>query len=264
MRSFVASDACRLAYRVDGDTAASPLLLSNSLGSDMRLWDGQVAAFAERHFVVRYDARGHGVSDAPAGPYALKRLALDALELLDALGIARAAVCGVSLGGMVAMWLGAHAAGRVKALVLANTSAHLGPRDAWDARIAAIEAGGVEAIADAVLARWFTPAFAAAHPDTVAGSRAMLIATPSAGYAAACGAIRDMDVRPDLGAIRAPTMVIAGAEDPATPPAHAAGIAEGIAGSRFVTLPSAHLANLACAPAFNAAVLRFLHETLAG
>lgn len=262
MRSIVVSDGCRLAYRIDGDAAAPPLLASNSLGSDLRLWEGQVAAFAARHRVIRYDARGHGLSDSPAGPYTMERLALDALELLDALGIARAAVCGVSLGGMVAMRLGAHSAERVCALVLANTSAHLGPREAWDARIAAVEAGGVEAIADAVLARWFTPEFADAHAKIVADSRAMLIATPSVGYTAACAAIRDMDIRPVLCAVRVPTLVIAGDHDPATPPAHAQEIAQEISGARLVTFPCAHLANVECAPAFNATVLAFLEKTL--
>src|SRR4051812_5088004 len=232
-------------HRVDGPPDAPALLLINSLGADLSMWEPQLPALGARFRVIRYDARGHGRSPVPPGRYALDDLGRDALDLLDRLGVARAHVCGLSLGGMTAMWLATHAPGRVDRLVLCCTSAQLGPPAAWAGRAATVRAGGTAAVAGAVVARWVTPGFAAAHPEVVRRLRDMVAATPATGYAGACAAIEEMDLRPGLPRISAPTLVLAGAGDPATPPEHGAAIAAAIPGARLQVLaPAAHLATL--------------------
>lgn len=232
-------------YTVDGPADAPVLLLGNSLGTTLRMWDPQVARLATQFRVVRFDTRGHGSSPVPAGPYSIVDLAADALALLDKLGVARAHVCGLSLGGMVGMWLAAHAPDRVDRLVLCCTSARLGPAQAWAQRAATVRAYGTAAVADLTVGRWFTPAYPAQHPDRVAALRAMVAATPAEGYASCCAAIERMDLTGDLSSIRAATLVIAGGDDPATPPAHGAAIAAAIPGARMVLVPNAaHLANV--------------------
>lgn len=250
----------RIHHRLEGAPGAPVLVLSSSLGTDLGLWDGQVPALASRYRVLRYDMRGHGASQAPPGPYSVAALARDVLGLLDALGVVRALFCGISLGGMVGQWLGMNAPERVAALVLANTSARLGPPEAWDARIAAVRAGGMESVAGAVLARWFTPGFRDRRPDEVDRVRRMLLATPPEGYAAACAAVRDMDHRASVGRIGAPTLVVSGAADPSTPPAEGRFLAERIPGARHVELDAAHLSNVEAPQAFLDAVLPFLEE----
>jgi 3-oxoadipate enol-lactonase len=220
-------------------------VLSNSLGTTLRMWDPQAAALARDARVLRYDMRGHGRSPVPPPPYTLADLGADLLALLDRHGIERASLCGVSLGGMVSMWVAAHAPERVGRLVLCSTSALMPPPEAWAERAALVRRSGTEAVADTVVARWFTPAFAAARPDVVAPIRADLAATPPAGYAACCEVVGAMDLRADLGSIRAATLVIGAADDPSTPPEHARAIAAGIPGARLVVLPQgAHLVNL--------------------
>ncbi|HEY6098624.1 MAG TPA: 3-oxoadipate enol-lactonase, partial [Anaeromyxobacter sp.] len=211
-----------------------------------------------RFRVLRYDPRGHGASSVPARPWDVGALGRDVLGLLDALGIGEASFCGLSLGGMVGMWLGVNAPRRLRRLVLANTAAWLGPPERWDARIATVEAGGMAAVAEGVLSRWFTPAFRAARPDEVERLRGILVATPPRGYAAASAAIRDMDQRSAVAGIRAPTLVVAGASDEATPPADARFLAERIAGARLVELEAAHLSNVEAAAPFTRAVAGFL------
>ncbi len=235
-----------LRHRVDGPADAPALVLSGSLGSTLEMWDPQVAALARVHRVVRYDHPGHGGSALPAAPASIEGLAQPLLALLDELGIEQASICGLSLGGMVAMWLGIHRPERVRRLVLLCTSAHLGPPEGWDERAAAVRgAGSAAPIAAAVLARWLTPAFRAAHPAVAAGLEAMVAGTPAEGYARCCEAVRDWDARNELGRIRAPTLVVAGREDPSTPPAHAQAIAARIRGARVELLsPAAHLANV--------------------
>ncbi|MFS8037819.1 3-oxoadipate enol-lactonase [Xanthobacter sp. AM11] len=251
-------DGCRIAYRFDGPQAAPVLLLSNSLGTRWEMWEPQMAAFTAGFRVLRYDSRGHGRSDAPAGAYGMDRLGRDVIELLDALGLERVHVCGLSKGGMVGQWLGARAPERLGRLVLANTSAFMGPPAGWDARIAAVAAGGMAALVDAVIARWFTPGFVAQAPQAVAPVRDMLLATSPAGYAGCCAAIRDMDLRLTAPLVRAPTLVITGDADPATPPQEGAFIAAAVPGARHATLPAAHLSNVEQAEGFSSAVLGFL------
>jgi 3-oxoadipate enol-lactonase len=214
----------------------------NSLGADLRMWEPQLPALGDRR-VIRYDARGHGRSPVPEGRYALADLGGDALALLDRLGIASADICGLSLGGMTAMWLAAHAPERVGRLVLCCTSALFGPPEMWADRAALVLAEGTGVVAGAGVARWVTPAFMTSQPAATMMLRDMIAATPAVGYAGSCAAIEDMDLRSDLARIDTPTLVIAGADDPATPPAHAEVIAAGIRGARLEVLAgAAHLA----------------------
>ncbi|MFR9780090.1 3-oxoadipate enol-lactonase [Micromonospora sp. MS34] len=233
----------RLHAIVDGPPDAPVLVLGSSLGTTGAMWEPQLAAIAGRFRVIRYDHLGHGRSAVPPGPYTIDLLGREVLALLDDLGVRRVHYAGLSLGGMVGMWLAAHAPERVDRLALLCTSASLGPAQGWRDRAATVRAAGLSAIADAIVARWFTPSFAAARPEVVAAHRAMLTAAPAAGYAACCEAIAGMDIRPDLGRIAAPTLVIAGADDLAIPVEHAEGIAERIAGARLAVVDrAAHLA----------------------
>jgi 3-oxoadipate enol-lactonase len=237
--------ACDVHHVLEGSSSGDIVVLSNSLGAALAMWQPQAEALARSHRVLRYDMRGHGRSPGPSPPYSLADLGADLIALLDRHGIERASLCGVSLGGMVSMWVAAHAPGRVGRLALVSTAAYLGPPDAWVARAAAVRETGMSAVTDTVLARWFTPGFAAAHPEVVDGVRSQLLSTPSEGYAACCGVVGSMDLRADLGAIAAPTLVVSAAEDSSTPPEHGRAIAAGIPGARFVELPEgAHLVNL--------------------
>jgi 3-oxoadipate enol-lactonase len=232
-----------LHHEVEGPYGASVVLLGSSLGTTLSVWDAQVPALAERLRVVRFDHRGHGRSPVPPGPYAIADLGADVLALMERLGVRRAHFCGLSIGAMVGMWLAANAPERIDRLVLMCTSAHM-PASPWAQRAAAVRAAGTcEAVADAVVERWLTPAFAAQHPERRQRLRAMLVATPADGYAACCGAIERMDLRGELPRIAAPTLVISGADDPATPPEHQQLIAGAIAGARLeLVADAAHLA----------------------
>ena len=251
-------DGCRLAWRFDGPVDAPVLLLSNSLGTTMEMWAPQIAVWARRFNVLRYDSRGHGDSDAPAGAYSMDRLARDAVELLDGLGLDRVHFCGLSQGGMVGQWLAVHAPDRLDRLVLANTSAYMGPPSGWQARIDAVRVNGMEPIAEASLGRWFTPRFRMSAPAAVAPIRAMLLACDPVGYAGCCAAIRDMDQRPTVGLNRTPTLVIAGTEDPSTTPADGAFLANSAGQGTLLTIPAAHLSNIERPDIFGNAVTEFL------
>ena len=251
-------DGCRIAWRMDGPADAPVLVLSNSLGTTMAMWEAQLAAFAERFRVLRYDTRGHGGSDVPTGDYGLDRLGRDVVGLLDSLGIARAHFCGLSLGGMTGQWLGVFAPERIDRLVLANTSSYMGPPEGWQQRMDLVRREGMTALTDAILQRWYTPAFVEKGSPAFLDTRRQLLAAEPGGYAGCCAAIRDMDLRPIVQLVSAPSLVIAGSEDPATPPDHAERIAAAIAGARLVSLKAAHLSNVEQADAFNRAVLDFL------
>jgi 3-oxoadipate enol-lactonase len=251
-------DGCRIAWRMDGPANAPVLVLSNSLGTTMGLWDEQVPALSQRFRILRYDTRGHGASSVMPGDYSLDRLGRDVIELLDSLAIAQAHFCGLSLGGMTGQWLGVHAPERIDRLVIANSSSFMGPPESWQQRMTTVREQGMAAIAEAVLDRWFTPAFAASNAPGLARTRAQLLATSADGYAGCCAAIRDMDLRPVVHVINRPTLVIGGSKDPATPPDHAQAIATAIAGSRLLSLDAAHLSNVEQPAAFTAALLDFL------
>ena len=232
-----------LHHRLDGPEDAPVLMLSNSLGTALEMWDEPLPTLAGQFRVLRYDQRGHGRSPAPPGPYTIAELGRDALELLDRIGLERVSFCGTSLGGMTGMWLAAGAPERIDRLALCCTSAHLPPRERWTERAATVRAEGVQAVADAQLERWFTPALAERRPDVVERTRRALLATSPEGYAGCCEAIAAHDLRQELGSIRAPTLVLAAADDPATPPEHGRLIADAVADARLVVLERArHLA----------------------
>ena len=236
-----------VAHELLGPADGPPVILSCSLGTDRSMWDPQTPALAGSHLVVRYDLRGHGQSPAPPGPYAISDLGEDLLALMDRLEIERASLCGVSIGAMTSIWAAANAPERVHRLVLCCTSARFGPEAAevYQARAQTVREHTVDAVADGALERWFTPGFREAQPELMAQIRKGLTDTSSEGYAGCCEALAALDLYPALGSILAPTLVIAGAEDPATPPDHGRAIADGIAGARFELIEgAAHLANI--------------------
>lgn len=248
-----------LHHELAGPPDAPVLVLSNSLGTTLAMWDPQMPALTERFRVLRYDQRGHGRSPVPPGPYSLDDLGRDVLEILDGLGIERFSWCGLSLGGMVGMWVAAHAPDRVDNLVLCCTSAKLGPAGMWRDRAAGVRADGTAAQVAGALARWFTPDFPAREPETAAWAGDMLSGTPDEGYAACCEAIAAMDLTGALPAIRARTLVLAGAEDPATPVEHAERIVSGIPDARLEVVPDAsHLATVERPKETTALILRGL------
>lgn len=251
-------DGCQLHYALTGPADAPALVLSHSLGSDLHMWDAQMNRLSRGYRVLRYDTRGHGGSGAPPGHYTIDRLGRDVLSLMDRTAITRAHVAGVSLGGVTALWLGVNAAGRVNRLVLANTAARIGSEASWAERMRVVESGGLGAIADITMERWFTAAFRAAEPETIARIRATLVRTSAAGYLGCCAALRDADLRADAGRVTARTLVITGAHDPATPPADGAFLAEAIPGAGLREFPTNHLANIECAAAFGDAMVEFL------
>ena len=250
-----------LAHRFDGPEDARVLVLPSSLGTTRELWRPQVETFARGFRVLRYEHRGHGGSPVPPGPYAMEDLARDALALLDELGLERVCWCGLSLGGMVGMWIAAHAPERFDALVLACTSAHVPSPDAYRDRAAAVRARGIDPVADAVVERWFRAETFRLHPDLPARFREILVSTPREGYAGCCEALAGWDFRDGLAEIAVPTLVIAADEDEATPAGDTDLLAEKIAGAQLVTLEgAAHLANLEQPRAFADAVLAHLLE----
>lgn len=253
--------AAELRYEFRGKRGSPAIVFTGSLGTDLTMWQPQADRLKPRFCTLRYDIRGHGASEVPPGPYSMDDLGSDLVALLDRLGIERASLCGLSIGGMISMWVAAHAPERVDRLVLCCTSAKLGPRESWLERAAVVRAEGIGAIADAVVERWFTPGFASAHPEVIERMRAMLVASPPAGYAACCEAIADMDLTPDLPSIVAPTLVLSGEQDPAIPPEHGRRIASLIPGARFeLVSPAAHIATIERPDLTTAMILRFLSD----
>jgi 3-oxoadipate enol-lactonase len=253
-------DGIKFRVLVEGPENAPALMLSNSLSSNLAMWDPQMPELTKRWRVVRYDHRGHGGTDAPPGPYSFARLAQDAVDILDGLGIAKAHWCGLSMGGMTGMRLLTHHADRIDRALLANTAAYMGPPDLWDGRIRTASEQGMAALADATLERWFTAGFRERDPQTVARVRQMILTTPAQGYMGCCGAIRDMDQRETIKAIDKPVLVIIGASDPSTTPEAGAVITSAIKGSQSLTLEAAHLSNLEQPEAFTKAVVDFLEN----
>ncbi len=253
-----------LAASLTGPAGAPVLVLGNSLGTSAVVWERQVGALAASFRLLRYELPGHGGTAAAAGPYTIARLGAGVLALLDDLGIERAGYCGISLGGMVGMWLAAHAPGRIAALGLVCTSAYLPPAEGWHTRAAQVRAGGMAAVSRTVASRWFTPAYAVANPPVIELFLTGLEGTDPAGYARCCEAIAAMDLRADLAAITAPTLVISGAEDPATPPEHGGVIASRIDGARHEVVPdAAHLAAVSAPEVVTGALLAHLSGAVA-
>ena len=255
---LINANGIRQYYKLDGNDNQPVLVLSHSLGCDHSMWDAQVSALSPHFLILSYDIRGHGASDAPSSNYSMEALADDALQLLDGLGIEHFDWCGLSLGGMIGQRVAAKAPERVTKLILANTSPRM-DAGALETRRRTVIEQGTQAIADAVLGRFFKPQTLEANPPAVAAVRRILLATNSNGYAGCCAAIRDMDHGPLLGSIRCPTLIIAGDCDPSTPwSGHGDVLARGITNSQVEHLPTAHLSNVEKPRSFNAALLRFL------
>lgn len=231
---------------VDGAPDAPALILSNSLGTTLEMWDEQVALLGQRLRIVRYDTRGHGASVVSPGPYSVAQLTQDVLQILDALNIERAAFCGISMGGIAGLSLAIAAPQRLTHLVVANSAAKIGDAAMWAQRSAAVRQGGAQALsalADTAPQRWFTAGFAATHPQVVQRAQAWIANTPPEGYASCCEALGTADLRAQLGAIATPTLLIGGEFDPTTTVADAQAMQAGIAGARLCVLPTAHLSN---------------------
>lgn len=256
--NHIESKGLRICYRWDGPKGAPVILLSNSLGVDLHMWDAQVAVLATQFHVLRYDSRGHGLSAAPHRPYTIAQLGQDVLNLLDALELARINFCGLSMGGMVGQWLGIHAPERLERLVLCNTAAIMPPPELWDERIDTVLKEGMGALIPAILQRWFTSTFHDRDPTAVGRIEQSLRNANVEGYAGCCAAVRDMDFRNGLAHISAPTLIIAGDQDPATPMESARFLAEQIPRARLAILSAAHLSNIEAAADFNRTLLEFL------
>jgi 3-oxoadipate enol-lactonase len=259
----VSLQTARGAFRVtvDGDAAAPALILSNSLGTTLEMWDPQVAAFSEHHRVIRYDARGHGGSPVTPGPYSFADLGQDVLAVLDALHVERAAFCGISMGGHTGLWLGVHAGDRFNAIAVCNSAAKIGTPQGWNERAAMVREGGVAAmqtLAESSPGRWFSADFAKAQPATVQRAQAWIAGIAPEGYAACCDALAVSDLRDDLHRITTPTLLLAGSSDPVTTVADAQAMQAGIPGASLAVVPASHLSNLEAPRAFDQAVLHFL------
>jgi 3-oxoadipate enol-lactonase len=248
----------RLHYEVSGPEGAPVLVFSNSLGTNLSMWDGQAPEFAKKYRVVRYDKRGHGQSSAPAGPYTVEQLGRDAIALLDFLKIDRVHFCGLSIGGQTGMWLGVNTPERLNKLALCNTAAKIGTLETWNARIEKAQQGGTKSVADGVLERWFTFEFRASQPAEVTRMREIIERADTGGYVACCAAVRDFDYRDRVNAIRAPTLVISGTHDPAATPQDGRYLSEHIPGSRYVELNASHISNIEAGERFTAELGAFL------
>ncbi len=256
--AFAALKDLRMHYEVAGPVGAPVLVFSNSLGTDLSMWDVQAVEFAKKYRVVRYDKRGHGQSSSPAPPYTIEVLGRDVVGLLDFLEFDRVHFCGLSIGGQTGMWLGVNAARRLNKLVLSNTAAKIGTTDGWNTRIETVKTSGMKSVAATVVERWFTVGFRAEEPAEVSRIQRVLENANVQGYAGCCAAVRDFDYREKVSAIRTPTMAIAGTHDPATPPADTRWVADQIAGSRFVELNASHLSNIEAHERFSAELGAFL------
>ena len=249
--------SARLHYEVSGPTTGPVIVLVNSLGADLHMWD-KVLPHLEKDFrVLRYDTRGHGFSTAPRIPSSIEQLSTDLLELLETISVDTFYLCGLSLGGLVGMWLGIHAPQKLLKLVLANTAARIGTREGWNARIAAVQSLGIAPIVETTLGRWFTPKYREERPEEMNEIRKMIERTSAEGYIGCCGVLRDTDLRTEIGAIETPCLVIAGCEDPATPPQDGRTLHTGLRNSEYLELNASHLSAWERSAEFADAILSF-------
>lgn len=256
---FVDVGGLRTHYEFNGDQGPV-LVFSNSLGTNVSMWETQVTKLKSHFRVLTYDTRGQGQSSITQGDYSIDQLGRDVLGLLDALRLDRVHFCGLSMGGMIGMWLGIHAPDRLDRLVLCNTAASIGTEEMWNARIATVRKDGMKPVAAAVVERWFTPQFRETFREKVAQVQQMLENSHPEGYVGCCAAIRDMDLREEVAQIKLPTLVIYGDRDPAIPASEAQFLTERIAGAVKVELAAAHLSNIEQAEAFTEVVSNFLSE----
>jgi 3-oxoadipate enol-lactonase len=255
---MIDADGCPIHVEVEGRSDAPVLMLSNSLGTNLHMWDDQVKPFTEHFRLVRYDRRGHGRSGAPKGPYSMERFGRDVLAVLDALKIEKINWCGLSMGGMVGMWLGANAPQRLDKLILSNTNFYYEDKTPWEDRIKLVREKGLGALVDPNMERWFTKGFRERAPQAIARMKEMFVATPVEGYVGSCEAIRDMDFRASNPRIATPTMVIVGTQDPATPPSAGEEIHRQIKGSKLAAIDAAHISNIEQPKVYADTVLNFL------
>ena len=251
-------DGCHIAWTETGPLYAPPLILSNSLGTNRNMWLPQLDILSKNFRVIRYDTRGHGLSDVPRGTYSLDRLGRDVLELANYFELSDFSFCGLSLGGMTAQWLGVFAPERLRRLIIANSSPYMGPPSSWDERITYVLKNQVASIADTVIEKWFTEKFRENKKNDIESMRNVLCKTDVAGYTGCCSAIRDMDMRPIIHLITTPSLIIGGSMDPATPPSHTQELNDKIKNSRCVMLNSAHLSNIEEEIKFNKNIMDFL------
>ena len=245
----------------DGPAGAPTLVFANSLGTDFRIWTALIERLGAGYRHVVYDKRGHGLSDCPPGPYRIEGLVDDLAALLDHLGVSNAILVGLSVGGMIAQGLAAARPDLVRGLVLSDTAYRIGPRKMWDQRIAAVRDGGIEALAEPILERWFSAAFRAGRPDQLAGLRAMLVRTPLDGYLGTCAALRDADLSAAARGLRVPTLCLCGSEDGATPPDLVRALAELIPGAGFTLIEGpGHLPCIEAPDAMADLMTRFFAE----
>lgn len=237
--AFAAASFGTVHYELSGQPRGSPIVFCNSLGTDTRIWDAVVDELAPDYRLVTYDQRGHGLTSVPRGPYSIADLSADLLELVDTLHLKRFALVGISVGGLIAQRFALDHPERISGLVLCDTAARIGDAALWSDRMVAIEAGGIEAIADAVMLRWFPEALRAGRSAEIDGWRNLLLRSPAEGYLGTCAALRDADLTDEIGAIRQPTLVIAGAEDQSTPVALVRALADRLPAGHFVTIEQA-------------------------
>jgi len=245
-------------YELSGPEQAPALLFSNSLGTDLAMWDPQASVLSQQFRVVRYDTRGHGQSAVTAGPYTIDQLVVDVIELLDFLKLRQVYFCGLSMGGMIGMTLALRSADRLHKIVLCSTAPKIGTTETWNTRIETVRKGGMAAVVDGVLQRWYTADFRSKSPQTIESTRQSLLKTPVEGYVAGCAAVRDADMREAISGIRVPTLIITGAHDPVTTPADGRFMESQIAGAKSRELPAAHLCNIEAAAAFTRELCSFL------
>ncbi len=255
------SNGVRLHYQVSGCADAPILVLLNSLGSDMHMWDRALPEFEGRFRVLRSDTRGHGRSEVAAEAFTIEQLGRDVLKLMDEVKAEKASICGVSLGGLVGLWLGIYAPDRVERLILANTAAKIGTKEIWEQRIETLNATGIAALATATLERWFTTDYRSKHPEEMERIRQMIAATDPQGYTACCVVLRDADLREDAVQVKAGSLVITGTHDPATPPAEGRTLHAAIHHSSYVELNASHMSAWECADGFADAVVEHLTAT---
>ncbi len=255
---FAEAGDARIHYGLAGPETAPVVVFSNSLGTDYSMWGSQEPALAKKFRILRYDTRGHGQCSATSGPYSIDQLGKDVVTLLDSLHLNRVHFCGLSMGGMIGMWLGMNVPERLDRLILCSTGARIGTAETWNTRIATVQKEGMKPVAAAVVERWFTLAFRKKNPAAVAATGKMLEEANPEGYAACCAAVRDFDFRDTVSGIRVPVLAIAGSQDPATPPADLRFLAEHISGARYAELSGSHLCNVEDADRFTAEVSAFL------
>lgn len=258
MPIVTADDGCPINVEIEGRDGAPVLMLSNSLGTDLHMWDDQAAEFAMHFRLVRWDRRGHGKSGASKGPYSFDLFGRDILKILDTLKIKTVNWCGLSMGGMDGQWLGANAPDRIEKLILANTNFYYADKAPWADRIKTVREKGLAQIAGPNMERWFTKGFIERAPQTIARMTDMFLASDLEGYIACVEAVRDMDFRASNPRIATPTLVIVGKHDPATPPERGEEIARTVKSSKVVALDAAHISNVEQPKAFTDAALNFL------